>query len=419
MNNIMDYIHIILNDIQLKMTALLGQAWFANIISLIMGILGTFAFFMQKQRKIKPIVIQYGDIVFIITKRKKRNDSWIVLNSIELNLSISNLRNAVGIIEDIFARVYTTDSYQPETVTYFANKLTIDEKVNDYAPFILNPNSNVTMKVSFGQVEHYRSEKIITVQKNYAIDILFKIKGEKRLSKLKSILTYNRGEIIANKLKLTNISKNIERDKYYRTQKKLYRDTYKGIINYFTLRVSHKIRYYIYYLPKQYFIGIFETIAYFFLFLITNTFAYCISKKIIIFEGKKIRDFGVTEGNKEYRLINYKTLNKIYSYIENFITEMNESLIEENKITLIREKNTFILSRFGNKLNVYSAGDSSIYAQVLERENTINLKFEIKKSKWGIKYWSYEGKFITKYNIAIKILNYFSLYSSVKYRVIE
>ena len=96
---------------------------------------------------------------------------------------------------------------------------------------------------------------------------------------------------------------------------------------------------------------------------------------------------------------------------------MNESLTEENKITLVKENNDFILSRFRNKLNVYSAGDSSIYAQVLERENTINLRFELKESKWGIKYWSYEGRFITKYNIAINILNYFALYSSVKYRM--
>jgi hypothetical protein len=208
MNWVIDFMAIAINEVQVKMISFLGEAWFANGISLIMGILGTFAFFMQKQKKIKPTVIQYGDIIFNVTEKNLFNQHVIDLNSSELNLSITNLKNAVGIMEDIFVRVYATESYQPETVIYFAKKITIDEKESDYTPFILSPNSHVSMKVLFGQVEHGRSEKAITLNNNYAIDIFYKLKGIKKPFNLNSIITFNKGKISENKLELINLSMN-------------------------------------------------------------------------------------------------------------------------------------------------------------------------------------------------------------------
>lgn len=405
---------IAINEVQSKMISFLGEAWFANGISLIMGILGTFAFFMQKQKKIKPTVIQYGDIIFNVTEKNSFNRHLIDLNSIELNLSITNLKNAVGIMEDIFVRVYATESYQPETVIYFAKKITVDEKENDYTPFILSPNSHVSMKVLFGQVEHGRSEKTITLDNNYALDIFYKLKGIKKPFNLNSIITFNKGKINGNRLELINLSMTVERDKYYKVRKKTYRSTYKGIINYFVVNIVHDIKRYIYYLPKRYFLGFFETLIYLFMFVITNVFAFFVSKRIILYEGKKFRRVMITVGNKEHRLVKENTIKKVFSYTDNLIKEMNEGLKDENKIMLTMQENGFDLCRFGKTLSVYSPGDSSIYAQVLESENKINLRFEIKESKWGIKYWSYEGKLITQYNIAIKILNYFTLHTIVK-----
>ena len=415
MNNVMDVFLNIINEIQTKMVSFLGEAWFANVISFIMGILGTFAFFMQVPRKIKPTVMQYGDIIFNVTEKKSLARPYIDLNSIELNLTISNLRNAVGIIEDLFVRVYTTDSYQPETVTYFATSITMDEKESDYTPFILSPNSHVSMKVRFGKVEHSRSEKIVTLENHYVLDIFYKIRGIRKPFSLNSILTYNKGKITDNRIELINLSMNIERDKYYKVQKKTYGSTYKGITNYFIVNRVHDIKYYVYYLPKRFFYGFFETLAYFFMFILTNIFAFFISRNIIIYEGKKFKKVRFSFGNKEHRIIKENTIKKLYSYIEKLVKEVNEGVKEENKIMFVtQQEDKFILSRFGEQLTVYSPGDSSIYAQVLEGENKINLRFEIKESKWGIKYWAYEGRLITQYNIAIKILNYFTLLTIVE-----
>ena len=122
MNNFIEFFQNIYIEIQEKMSNILGEAWLANVISLVMGILGTLAFFMQIPKKIKPVVIPNGDIIFKVEEKNVHNRHWTILNGIELSLSISNLKNSVGIMEDLFVRIYTTESYNPETVIYYATK---------------------------------------------------------------------------------------------------------------------------------------------------------------------------------------------------------------------------------------------------------------------------------------------------------
>jgi hypothetical protein len=410
----MEFLQNIINLIQEKMVSLLGEAWMANFIALIMGVFGTFAFFMQLPKKIKPLVMQFGDIIFYITKKTNQNNVWFDLNKIELSISISNLKNAVGIMEDFFVRVYSTDSYNPETVIYFPTKIIIEGNENDYTPFILSPNSHISMKIIFGQVEHRRSEKTITLENNYMIDLYYKIKDTKKPYAIKSILTYNNGKIVDDKLILKNLNMNIVRDKYYKKLKKINTTSYKGIINYFFKNLMSDIRFNFYYTPKKYIVGFFETIIIYLVYVVTNIFAILVSKKIIISEGRKVRKVNISFGNKEHRVIAERTLRKMYSYIEKLIGEINNKMVDEDKVILISQKNSFILQRFGKEINIYMPGDSSIYAQVLKTENPINIQYNIKESKWGIKYWSYNNKFITPYNMTITILNYFILHSLVK-----
>ena len=410
----MDYIINATNVIKTGIVFFFGEAWFANVITFVMGIFGTLAFFSQKQKKLKPIVMQHGNIAFIVTEKNIRGEKYIYLNGIELSLGISNLKNAIGILEDLFVRIYTTDSYQPETVFYFATKLTIDDKESDFTPFILSPNSHVSMKVLFGQVEQYRSEKIIDLSNQYAIDIFYKLKGTNKPLQLTSITIFNKGEIVNNRLDLLNLSLNIKRDKYYKVRDKTYNTNYKGLTNFYFNKIFDNLKIYLFYMPKRYILGFFETIFYLIMFIFTNMIAFFISKKIIIHEGKNIRSPKITCGNKEHRVETEKIINKIYICVEKLTNEMNDGLSKNDKIVLNKQQNSFVLSRFGKQINVYPPGDSSIYAQILENEKQIDLKFELKKSSWGIKYWCCDGKFITKYNIAIKIIDYFTLATLIR-----
>jgi hypothetical protein len=410
----MDFLQNIINPFQAKMITLLGETWIANFISLIMGLLGTIAFFMQLPKKIKPIVMQYGDVIFHITEKNAYQQIWYDLDKIELSLSISNLKNAVGIMEDMFVRVYSSDTYNPETVVYFPSKIITEGIENNYTSFILGPNSHISMKIIFGQVEHSRSEKIISLKNHYIIDLFYKIKGVKKPYSIKSIYTYNDGNISDNKLILKNLTMNTERDKYYKKLKKTYKTSYNGIINYFFTQLLKDIKYKFYYLPKRYFFGLFETVAIFVKYVLTNIVAIIISKKILISEGRKIRQVGFSFENKEHRSVTEKTLKVIYLYIDKIIKEINNKMNEDDKIFLIPQKNDFLLQRFGKEIKVYMPGDSSIYAQVLNNEKTINIQYDLKESKWGIKYWSYNNRFITPYNMAINVLNYFILHSIVK-----
>jgi len=414
MNSIIEFIQNVFSGIQSKMLVILGEAWIANVISLIMGILGTLAFFMQIPKKIKPVVIQYGDIIFKVEEKNSHGRHWITLTGIELYLSVSNIKNAVGIMEDIFVRIYTTDSYNPETVIYYITKKTIDGIEDDFTPFILSPNSNISMKAFFGQVEQRRSEKIISLDRNYTVDIYYKIKDIKKPFSLKSIITFNNSKIDNNQLILKNLSMNIERDKYYKVLKKIYRSTYKGITNFHFTNLIQNIRYYFLYKPKQFFIGFFETLLFILKYIITNIIALFITRKIILKEGRKIRQPKITFGNKEHRLLMEKTMKNISKCIEKLIEGLNNGIKDENKIVFSLQGNGFNLTRFGKVIQTYAPGDSSIYAQVLDNENTINIHYQIKESRWGIKYWSYNNKFITPYNMAINILNYFALYTIVK-----
>ena len=415
MKQLIDFLYFILAETQTKLIAFLGEQYLSNGISLIMGILGTIAFFMQKQKKIKPIVMQNGDITFNVTEKNVNDNYLVYLNSVELYLTISNLKNAIGIMEDVFVRIYPTGTYQPETVIYFANKKKIEDKESEFTPFIISPNSHISIKIEFGQVEHNRSEKIITLEKHYALDVFYKINGIRKPIMLKTIFTYNLGKIENNKLELKNLSIIAERDKYYKVKNKIYKSTYKGIINFYLNNRLHKIKRYIFYIPKRYLFGLFETIFYFLKFVITNIISFVISKKIIIREGRKIANPNIHVGNEQHRVLNDKTINKLFTHIERIIEEMNEELLDDNKILITRQDNKLVLTRFLRKLEIYQPGDSSICIHIGKGENIINLRFEIKESKWGIKYWSYEGKFITQYNMAIKILNYFTLYALIQF----
>ena len=404
----------ILAEFQGQMIDVLGEAWIANVISLIMGILGTIAFFMQIPKKVKPIVIQYGDIIFKVEEKNAHGRHWVTLKGIELFLSISNLKNAVGIMEDMFVRIYTTDSYNPETVIYYITKRTIDGNEDNFTPFVLNPNSHISMKATFGQVEQSRSEKNISLDKNYAVDLYCKLIGIKKPFSIKSIITYNNSEIVNNELVLKNLNMNIERDKYSKELGNIYRATYKGIINFHFTNLFHDVKYYTYYIPKRYFIGIFESLFFLLTYAVSNSIAFFVNKRIIINEGKIIRSPRIRFGNSEHRLLMEKTMVVISKQIEKMLETINNGLKDEDKISLSTQGNNFTLTRFGKELKIYAPGDSAIYAQILENENTINIRYEIKESQWKIKYWSHNNRFITPYNMAINILNYFVLHTIVR-----
>lgn len=410
-----DFLQNFINSFQAGMVSLLGEAWIANLISLVMSLLGTIAFFMQFPKKLKPIVMQFGDVFFHITEKKlDNNQSWLDLDKIELSVSISNLKNAVGIMEDMFVRVYCSDSYNPETVVYFPSKTITGEDENDFTPFILGPNSHTSMKIIFGKVEQYRSGKTISSKNHYIIDLFYKIKGKRKPYAIKSIYTFNDGKIVDGKLTLKNQTMNIERGKYYKNVKKTEKTTYKGIINVYFEKLLTSIKYRIYYLPKRYFFGLFETIALLIKYALTNTFAIVISKRVIISGGRKVWQPRITFGNKEHRAITEKTMKEVYLYIDKLIKEINDKADNDDKISLISNENNFLLQRHGNEIEVYMPGDSSIYAHDQKIEKVFYVKYELEESKWGIKYWSYKNKFITPYNMAINILNYFVLYSIVR-----
>jgi hypothetical protein len=411
-----DFLQSSINSLQARMVSLLGEAWIANFISLVFGVLGAIAFFMQLPRKIKPIVMQSGDVVFHITKKNSyNNQSWLDLEKIELTLSISNLKNAVGIMEDMFVRVYCSDSFNPETVVYFPSKIITEENENDFTPFVLGPNSHTSMKIIFGQVEHSRSEKEISTKNHYIIDLFYKIKGKKRPYTIKSIYTYNDGNITNGKMKLKNLTMNIERDKYYKNLRKTEKTAYNGIINFYFDNLQSDIKYRLYYMPKKYFFGLFETISLLLKYVLTNIFAIVISKRIIIGEGRKVRQPRFSWGNKEHRLIAEKTMEKVYLHIEKLIKEINNKTNnDDDKIFLILQENNYLLQRHGKEIKIYMPGDSSIIAHDGNIEKAISIMYDLKESRWGIKYWSYKNKFITPYNMAINILNYFVLQSIVK-----
>jgi hypothetical protein len=358
--------------------------------------------------------MQYGNVVLTVDEHTVRNRQWLSLNAIELLLTITNLKNAVGVIEDMFVRVYTTDSFNPETVIYYPNKKIVDGNEFDFSSFVLNPNSEFTMKMYFGQVEQRRSEKIIAIDKQYAFDVYYKIKGRQKLFKLETIVTFNNQKIENNKIILKNINMDIQRDKYYKKLKKIYRATYDGILDYIIRDKLFNLKYNLLLLPRRYFLGFFETVYYCLKYGFSNVFAHFINRPLITNFAKKIRNIKITSGNKFHREITENTLKKMIKIIIAITNDINNGLPDEDKIGINNENTRLKLNRFGKEITIYMPGDSTILAQVIEQENMINIEYQLNKSKWCIMYWSYNKKMITIYNMALKIINYFGLYTNVK-----
>jgi len=107
-------------------------------------------------------------------------------------------------------------------------------------------------------------------------------------------------------------------------------------------------------------------------------------------------------------------MKEVYLHIDKLIKEINDKTNKDDEISLISHGNDFLLQRHGVEIEVYMPGDSAIYAHDRKIEKIFYVKYELEENKWGIRYWSYKNKFITPYNMAINILNYFVLYSIVR-----
>lgn len=390
---------------------IISEDWFANSIGLIGGVLGALAFFFQLPKRLKPVIITNGDVEFIIQEKQNNGHHWATLESIQLSISITNQKNAYGIIEDIFIRVYSSDSFNPVADLYFPTKICIENYESVFTPIVLNPESLVNLRITFSESESGKSKKVIDENNSYIVDIYYKLRGKKKTICLPSIITFRSKDKKDNLLLLKNMTRVIERQKYSKKLGKLYSSNYDGILGYVIQDIKLAIKYKLFLNPKNTIKDFVLTIVYFFHTMFSNLIAVIVIKPIIIGQSKNPFKHRVTFGDPEKKPITQKHFQRLLKYTEDIVKQINKNIVTENCIIIEKTDKKMILRRKDKKLDIYMPGDTSIYAQVLESENTINLQFELKKNKIGLFYWIYNKKKISIYNMAILIINYFGFYS--------
>jgi hypothetical protein len=71
------------------------------------------------------------------------------------------------------------------------------------------------------------------------------------------------------------------------------------------------------------------------------------------------------------------------------------------------------LTRQGYQLSIYPQGDMTIASRGISLSGqNINVAYTYAKGGLGIRYWAQAGEIVSKYRIAVQLMDYFYMFSS-------
>ncbi|WP_010568233.1 hypothetical protein [Leptospira broomii] len=162
-------------------------AWLALIVS-------SFTLYQTFLRKFDPRVFVSPNLK-IKFKESEATPNKHIIDFVCCDISISNSKNAYGVIDAILLRIYSSKALSPFSITLFGSELAnLDEKeYNRFVPIVLAPKSFLSKVIKFSTTsENVTNAAQLKKGSFYYFEIYYKLEKRKKLKLARRIFVYDK-----------------------------------------------------------------------------------------------------------------------------------------------------------------------------------------------------------------------------------
>lgn len=409
----------LINDI----TNFLSQGWLPNLIGLVGGLLGLWTFIDSYLVSFRP-KIYIGTRIIIDTVEDR---GYTRLNSIICSLELCNHRKKYGVIYDFAVRIYKADEINSDKAIYYASEMVdkvpvnIDELAKQeyriFNPITVLPDSNNSVNLVLSELLH-RSKMDIATGSSYYIEAYYQKEPKGEWFFVDKLYLFNKGQLdLTNKkyILFTVLNNDTTREKLKERVKPQKTSLYTGASQKY---LNHRVRLYSYKLfknPLNRVKDIFVSIPFYLHFLADKIFDKFVKIPIIKLYGKRIDKLDIKIGSPELKSITEIAYEQIFTELQELAKQINIGGKKEAEITVKKDNDYIIVSRYKLSIKFYKSGDSSIRVQELNsmRGSRLTYSLELKNGVWNKKYWHLDNYgFIKIKSFVVRVLDAFVIHSN-------
>lgn len=409
---------------------ILNEKWLPNLIGLVGGTLGAYAFVDNYLLKFKPKIYMSTQVLF---KQKETKLNRKELDNIVLTLEIANRRKKYGLIYDLAVRIYKTDEINPDTLIYYSSEIAAElifdgdqVTINDIKPFTpisVLPNSSKSAVLLFGDVVN--RSKVIDVNSyaNFYVELFYQCKPKGKWRFVDKIFLYNlsernrleKREVDANTIYFTSLNYDNSRTKIEKTKKSPTTTIYTGAFHREKIAKYYRITYTLR-KPFLYIFAIFQGP-----FIYVKLFINKITDKVIRIPilkkySKSSQQPKIIFGNKDLKPFTIAAISELHEILSELADAINKG-IDESRTVKVNEiqQQSFVISCYHMSLKIYMSSDTSIRVQEVNAQygSKIRFNYMLKENILKQRTWQLEKVgYMSTRSFAIKILDFLVLYYS-------
>jgi hypothetical protein len=354
-------------------STILSEKWLPNLVGIIGGLLGAYAFIDNYILRFKPKIFA-GSQVFFQLGSESRN-GWQEVDYILLSIEIGNHRKKYGLIYDLAVRYYVSGEINPNTVIYYAsemaenikleNKKAVPENILPFKPLAILPNSDKSINLLLGDVVN-RSKDSISRGQHYDLELYYQTnpKGKwKFVSKSRLYNTTRHGEKESDvQIPFTTLDLDVSRGEIKHFTKPIATSgVYKGALDKENHWKKQKLTNRFTKKPVSFFKNTVQYISRQVQFVRNDIVDRKFRWPVILQYFKNPKRQKWTIGHPELKHKVFEALYKLHEILSEKAALLNPANEQGNDLVLKKNSETeFIISRYQLSLKVYISNDKDI-----------------------------------------------------------
>lgn len=335
---------------------------------------------------------------FVLVNRD--NESGIV-SDITLSISFSNSRNSYGLIQSL-ALGFINERCTPEvykTFYYASLAGSSSELANTdiFSPIVLQPKSFTTSYITFKPDDLSRGAAL----KHFSAELYGKFSGSKKWYYIDNICLFPNEDVNLGVTSYTNIShmtsvNNIKDTDFLPRVETLRKGFEQSWINRIKFKVNRILK-----KPLKFLAASFVFLWAMVKGCLSNIFNFILYRRLLFSCGTKHPSISIREvpprTAKTDDLVSYLN-GKFHHFLKKSdLKEHLNVLLENHVITLNRDSWSVTVKAYRK--------DTVSVTGALVHGYTINDVYKYKNLGFGLGYWTYQGRYISKYKIACRIID--------------
>ncbi|TGK24953.1 hypothetical protein [Leptospira stimsonii] len=370
-------------------------------------------FYHQYLRKFRPKLF-VSPSVRTILRQNDLQSSIVDIESILVDISISNPKNSYGVIEDIVLRVLPTNAINPEAHIYLASDSSnLDtEQFIRFVPIVMVPKSFSSKTIKFSTFATGRGNLKLNKTSFYTFEIFIRLEGAQRWNLAKKLFVFNRNFHNQSSTEIEYISSESRTEKDS-LLKKLPSIKPEGFITISGEEIFYLRNQTLFFLKKPF--TILSSFARFMSNIVSHIIVSIYQTVIInplIFLGLSRFEMPPNPQMINEDAFATKSYAKIKSKLICAVRKINLCLTEENIVTVTENNESLVLKRNGHEISFQKSHIINLRVSGKTTDGfDMSQLFVYQHTKIGYKFWTYNGKYISLRSISIKILDSFLLFT--------